>query len=119
MTNREFFTNIANGTLTDVEKEFAVAAIEKLDATNAKRKEKAAEGKSKKALENAPLADEAFTHLGSETKTASDIATAMSISSPKATVLLKMLVADGRATVEDIKVPGKGTVKGYTAVIAE
>ena len=119
MTNREFFTNIANGTITELEIEHAKTALEKLDATNAKRKEKAAEGKSKKALENAPLADEAFVILGSETKTASDIATAMSISSPKATALLKMLVADGRATVEDIKVPGKGTVKGYTAVVAD
>ena len=40
MTNREFYTNIANGTITDAEKEFALAAIAKLDETNEKRKNK-------------------------------------------------------------------------------
>ena len=51
MTNREFYTTIANGTITEAEKEFALAAIAKLDATNEKRKNKP----SKKAVENAPI----------------------------------------------------------------
>jgi Fic family protein len=99
--------------------EHAEAAIAKIDETNAKRKEKNAEKPSKKAEENAPLVEEAFVVLGTETKTASDVAAAMGVSTPKATYLLKTLVAEGRATVEDIKVPKKGTVKAYTAVAVE
>jgi predicted ArsR family transcriptional regulator len=90
-----------------------------MDETNAKRKEKNAEKPSKKAEENAPLVNEAYTVLGTETKVASDVAEAMGINVQKASYLLRTLVAEGRATVEEIKVPKRGTVKAYTAVIAE
>lgn len=120
MTNREFYTAItAIETIPAELKEFAEAAIVKMDETNAKRKEKAAEKPSKKAEENAPLVNEAHTVLGTETKTASDVAEAMGINVQKASYLLRTLVAEGRATVEDIKVPKKGTVKAYTAVAVE
>ena len=120
MTNREFYTAIAAIETIPAElKEFAEAAIVKMDETNAKRKEKAAGKPSKKAEENAPLVEEAFVVLGTETKTAADVAAAMGVSTPKATHLLKTLVAQERATVEDIKVPKRGTVKAYTAVAVE
>jgi hypothetical protein len=121
MTNREFFTNISNGVITELEIEHAKTALVKMDETNAKRKAKAAESTepTKKALENAPLIDEAYTVLGTETKTAADVAAAMAINPQKASYLLRELVKQGRATVEDIKAPKKGTVKAYTAVIAE
>ena len=119
MTNREFYTNIVNGVLTEAEKDFATAALVKMDETNAKRKEKNAEKPSKKAEENAPLVAEAITVLGTETKIAADVAAAMNISVQKASVILRQAVAEGKATVEDIKIPKKGTVKGYTAVIAD
>ena len=122
MTNREFYTAVMaiENAPADVV-EFAEAAITKMDETNAKRKEKAAENTepSKKALENAPLINEAYTVLGTETKIASDVAEAMGINVQKASYLLRTLVAEGRATVEEIKVPKRGTVKAYTAVIAE
>lgn len=120
MTNREFYTAvmaIENAPADIVE--FAEAAIVKMDETNAKRKEKAADKPSKKAEENAPLVNEALTVLGTETKTASDVAEAMSVNVQKASYLLRTLVAEGRATVEDIKVPKRGLVKAYTAVIAD
>ena len=119
MTNREFLTNVASNTITEDEIAYAQAALVKLDETNAKRKEKAAEKPSKKAEENAPLVIEAVASLGTDTKVAADVAEAMGISVQKASYLLRTAVAEGKATVEDIKVPGKGTVKGYTAVIAE
>ena len=50
MTNREFFTNITKGILTDVEIEHATNALAKLDATLEARKNKP----SKAAVENAP-----------------------------------------------------------------
>lgn len=120
MTNREFLNAIASTeTIADELREHAAAALVKLDETNAKRKEKAAEKPSKKAEENAPLVTAAIEALGTETKTASDIAEAMGITVQKASYLLRTAVAEGRATVEDIKLPKKGPTKAYTAVAAE
>ena len=122
MTNREFYTAvmaIENAPADLVE--FAEAAIAKMDETNAKRKEKAktTEKSNKWAEENAELIEQAYAALGNEAKTAAEIGEALGISTNKATPILKHLVAAERATVEDVKVPKKGAVKAYTAVIAE
>jgi Fic family protein len=100
--------------------EFAQNAIIKMDETNAKRKEKAKETdkSSKWAEENAELIEQAYVMLSTGTKIAAEAAEALGISTSKATHVLKHLVATERATVEDIKVPKKGQVKAYTAVIA-
>ena len=121
MTNREFLTNVANGTINDEIKAHAAEAIAKLDEANAKRKEKKAENAkpSKAALENAPLVDAAVEFLGTETKIAADIAVALGVSIPKANAVMKQAVAEGKVTVEKIKVPKKGEVNGYTAVAVE
>ena len=86
MTYREFLTATANADITPEITEFANAAIAKLDAQNEMRKNTP----SKKATENAPLVDQ------------------------KASMLCRAAVTDGRANVTDIKVPKKGTQKGYT-----
>lgn len=118
MTNREFYTAItAIETIPAELKEFAEAAIVKMDEANAKRKEKNAEKPSKWVEENAELIEQAYAALGTETKIAADVAEALGISTSKATHVLKHLVATERATVEDIKVPKKGQVKAYTAVV--
>ena len=122
MTNREFYTAVMAIENVPAElKEFAEAAITKMDETNAKRKEKAKEtdASAKWAAENAELIEQAYAVLGTETKIAADVAEALGISTSKATPVLKYLVATNRATVEDIKVPKRGQVKGYTAIIAE
>jgi Fic family protein len=121
MTNREFFTNISNGVITELEIEHAKTALVKMDETNAKRKEKAknADKSNKWAEENAELIEQAYAALGTETKTAAEIAEALGVSTPKATPILKYLVATERATVEEIKVPKRGAVKAYTAVAVE
>lgn len=113
MTNREFYTNIANGVLTDAEKTFAEEAIAKLDATNAKRKEKTAEGKTKKAEENAPIVAAIHEALTADAQTASQIAAIVGCSHNKVTPLVKGLVADGVAVMTKVKVPGKGEQNGY------
>ena len=110
MTNREFFTNIANGTVTDTEKEFALAAIAKMDETNEKRKNKP----SKTAEANAPILASLTNALTSDPQTAADLATAVGISTQKASSLLRQIVASGVAVSSDIKVPKKGTCKGYS-----
>lgn len=122
MTNREFYTAVMaiENAPADIVK-FAQNAIIKMDETNAKRKEKAksADKSNKWAEENAELIEQAYAALGNETKTAAEIAEALGISTPKATPLLKYLVANERATVEEVKLPKKGNVKAYTAVIAD
>ena len=116
MTNREFFTNIANGTITEAEKEFALAAITKMDETNEKRKNKP----SKTAIENAPVIEALTNALTSDPQTASDLAAQVGISTQKASSLLRQIVAAGVAVASDIKVPKKGTCKGYAlAPVAE
>jgi predicted transcriptional regulator len=94
----------------------ATARIEKLDATNEARKNKP----SKKATENAPIMEQIVNEiLTSEAQTASAIAEAAGISVQKASALLRQLVADGKATVTEVKIPKKGTQKAYAAVDAE
>ena len=114
MTNREFFTNIANGNITEAEKEFALAAIAKLDAALEARKNKP----SKKATENAPVLETLTGILTTEPQVASDIATAAGISTQKASALLRQLVAAGVAVASEVKVPKRGTVKAYALAAA-
>lgn len=119
MTNREFFTNIINGTLTDAEKEFATAAIAKMDETNEKRKAKVAEGNTKKAEENATIKAAILAALTSEAQSASALGAIVGVSHNKVTPLAKQLVAEGLAGVTDVKVPGKGPQKGYFLIVEE
>jgi hypothetical protein len=117
MTNREFLTAIANMENVPAElKAEATARIEKLDATNEARKNKP----SKKATENAPILEQIYGEiLTNEAQTASAVAEAAGFSVQKANALLRQLVDAGKAAVEDVKVPKKGTVKAYTKVVAE
>ena len=113
MTNREFYTAIVNA--YDVEpteeqkeelKAFAIEAIAKLDARNAKR----ASTPSKTQKENAPLIEKIASLLTSEPKLASALASEMGISTQKASALVKKVEG---VSVCDVKVKGKGTQKGY------
>ena len=117
MTNREFLNAIAtNETLPTDIVEHATAALAKMDATNEARKNKP----SKKSEENAPILAQIATEiLTAEAQTASAIAEAAGISVQKASALLRQLVADGKATVTEVKVPKKGVQKAYSAVTAE
>lgn len=111
MTRRDFFTAIANTeTLPTELRDFATASLQKLDETNAKRAAKP----SKAAIENAPLVEQIVEMLGAEPKTASDLAEPMGVKVQKASALLRRAVAEGKASVVDVKIKGKGTCKGYT-----
>lgn len=106
MTNREMFTAIVEGKVTDEVVEKAREEIAKLDKRNADRKGK----ESKKALENKPIIEAITKVLTSEPKTASEIAAEVEISVQKASALLRQI--DG-LTVTEVKVPKKGKCKGY------
>ena len=111
MTNREFLTTIANmeNVAEDI-KTYAEEKLAKLDATNEARKNKP----SKKSVENAPILEQIANEiLTTEAQTAATVAEAAGITVQKASALLRQLVADGKATVADAKMPKKGTVKVY------
>ena len=112
MTNREFYTAIVNGQMNDDIVAKATEEIEKLDARNAKRASKP----SKKSLENIPIRAHiaGFLEENEGSHLASEIASALDISTQKVSALCRQMVADGVLTVEDTKVKGKGTQKSYS-----
>ena len=113
MTKREFYTNIANGTITEAEKEMALAEIAKMDATNEARKNKTSPKEAEKQEADAKIRESIFALITSDPQTAADLGAQVGVSTPKATAELRKLVADGRVEKTDIKVPKKGTCKGY------
>ena len=111
MTQREFFTAIANSDLNDELKAFATEAIAKLDARNAKRASKP----SKKSLENEPIKESISNLLiDGDARLASEIASSLELSVSKVSALCRQMVVDGVLHVEDVKVNGKGTQKSYS-----
>ena len=127
MTNREFYTAIsANETLPKDIRDHATAAIAKLDATAEARKGKVSAKDQAKRDENATLANRIATEiLGTEAKTATDVATALTeilgeeVKVQKASYLCRLAVDLGLANQTEVKIPKKGTQKAYTAVVAE
>ena len=115
MTNREFYTAIVSANINEELNNHAQAQLDKMDAANAKRKETPAKP-SKKAEENAPIKAAILGTLTAEAQTASAIAAIVGVSHNKVSALARQLVAEGLALVEDIKVPGKGAVKGYSLI---
>lgn len=112
MTNREFYTAIVNGTITEDVITHASEAIVKLDERNAKRASKP----SKKSLENIPIRAHiaGFLEENEGSHLASEIASALELSTQKVSALCRQMVTDGVLTVEDVKVKGKGTQKAYS-----
>ena len=100
--------------------EKARAEIAKLDATNAKRTEKAAE----KAKENEPLKARIFDLLLAKgTMTSPDIASALTteenpVTTSKASAMCRQMTEDGRLNAEEVKIPKKGKLKAYSVVQA-
>lgn len=118
MTNRDFYTAIANGTMTDEIKAFAVSALAKIDSKNEKRRNTDTKTQTdNKAL----LADIVSGMVAGTVYTAKAIADQYSISTQKSSALLRQAVADGRLTVIDkYKAEGsKSAVKGYTLTVDE
>lgn len=106
MTRREFLEKVINESANEEIKNFAKDEIAKMDARNAKR----ASTPSKRAVENEPIKAEIVKILTDEPKTASEIAESIGVSVQKASALLRQI--EGLA-VSEVKVKGKGKVKGY------
>ena len=117
ITMRQFFEAVIASDIAPAYKEKAKAEIAKLDATNAKRAEKAAE----KAKENLPIKQAIFEFLvANGTKTTAEIAKGVEVlegSAPKASAMCRQMVDGGQLTASDVSVKGKGKQKAYTAIV--
>ena len=115
MTKREFYVAITNGEMNEEVKAAAAEYIVKMDEANEKRKNTL----SKKQEENEAIKTEILGHLDTEAKTATTIGELMGVSTQKASALLRQLVNDGKATATEVKIPKKGTQKGYVKNFTE
>jgi hypothetical protein len=119
ITMRQYHEAVISGNITDDVIAKAHAEIAKLDATNAKRAEKAAE----KAKENDPIKNAIYNLLVEKgAMVASAIGAALTtpeneVTTSKVSSMCRQMVDEHRLTVEDVKVKGKGKVKQYSAVV--
>lgn len=111
MTNREFYTAIAQGAMNDELATFAQEAIVKMDERNAKRNSKP----SKTAVENEPIKAQIveFITKRNEFCIAGAIAEALEISTQKASALCRQLVEAGKLSEKEVKIPKHGKRKAY------
>lgn len=120
MTIREFYEAVVNANVSDELTEFATTGIAKLDATNAKRREKAAA----KANVNQEFVDKLVSMLGDEPKTATELKDMFAaegiivindkdVTVQKISSLARAAVESGKIAKVDVKVKGKGTQKAY------
>ena len=115
MTNREFFEKVMKNEVDADVIAHAEQSIAKLDKRNADRQAKP----SKTALENAPIKVAILEYLvGKSEEVASVIAENVGISTSKASALCGQLVAEEKIVATEVKIKGKGKVKGYTLAVA-
>ena len=111
MIKREFFNAIINGEITDEVITMAKEEIKKLDARNEKRRNTM----TKERVANEGVRAQIGEFIGDKKAVvASEIAQGVGVSTQKVSALCKQLVDEGKLTVADVKVKGKGPVKGYT-----
>ena len=110
MTNREFFNAVIKANINPEVTEMATSLLTKLDEKNAKRKNT----ETKEQKENKVLMGTILANLSAGTPTvASTLGTALGVSTQKASALCTLLVNEGKIVATEVKVKGKGKVKGY------
>lgn len=112
MTNREFLNSIINANISDEITAQAQDMLAKLDARNAKR----SATPSKTAIANEPIKAKIVELLSDATElmTAPQVGEAVGVSTQKASALLRQMVEVGTLVSEEVKIPKKGKMKGYT-----
>lgn len=110
MTKREFL-EIVMGLGHPEAAKFAAKELEKMNKALERRRSKP----TKAQIANAPIIEKIVSEIleEKEFKTASQVAEILEISVQKASALLRQAVKEGKVEVEDVKVKGKGTQKGY------
>ncbi len=115
MTQREFFTKVIEANISEEMTKKAQELVAGLDKRNAQK----SATMTKTQKENEVLKAEMLEKLEKgKGYLAAEIGVVMGFSTSKASALAKQLVDEGKATVADVKVKGKGTQKSYT-ILAE
>jgi len=116
MTKREFLNAVVDANLSEEMSAFAkkeIASLDKRNATPSKaEKEKRAENEKLKVAIAAVLAD-------GTVRVASEIASTVGMTTSKASALLRQMSEAGAVAVSEVKIKGKGKVKGYALVTTE
>ena len=112
MTIREFYKAVAASNASDEIKTFATEALAKMDEKNEKRRNTP----SKTQIANEPIKQAILEALATTPRVASELATAMEVTTQKVSALCRTLIAEGKITETEIKVRGKGKVKQYSIV---
>ena len=116
MTEREFLNAVlAIPSVDETIAEYAKAGIAKLDVKNDKRKNT----KSKEQIANDGIKEQIVAYLRNGSAVAASVATALSITTQKASALCRQLVDEGKVSVKDAKAKGKGIVKEYSLITAK
>ena len=115
MKNREFLETVANGTVNEEVMEYAKGAIEKLDAANEKRRGTPTKATVEKRAANAELAEKVYAILTDSPTIVADLIAAVGeeITPQRMNYIAHQLVKEGKAKAVDVKVPTKGTQRGY------
>lgn len=120
MKTREFYEAIINGTeINDELRAFATEAVKKMDAQGVARRAKQAEKAAEKQAAKAPLRDALFEVMGDSEnpKTASmlieEAGLTETVKPASVPSLLRPLVECGMVLKVDVKIPSKGTQRGY------
>lgn len=120
MTTRELYNLVINSTeITAEMRDYAAEALTKMDAQNLARKAKSAEKAAEAQAAKQPIRDALFAVVGdAETpKTASmliaDAGLTDTVKPASVPSLMKPFVEAGTVLKVDMKVPGKGTQRGY------
>lgn len=123
MTKRMAMQAVVDGNVTAEVKDFFTAEIEKMDAVNAKRREKNAE----KSAKNMAAVKAVAAVLTDEAKTASMLVAELegvieredgkTLNVQYMSSIARKVVEAGMAAQVDVKVKGKGIQKGYVAAV--
>lgn len=112
MTERQFLTKVIATSEDETIKEYAQAKIQKLDDKNKSRKKTLTKTQKENEVLKGSLL-EMFQENSTVVFVASEIATQFEISTQKASSLCRQLADSEKLTVTEVKVTGKGKVKGY------
>ena len=115
MTNREGYTAVMNGNITEEVKQWAEGEIAKLNKKNEKRK--SAQGEIKE--ENKPVADAILVALANGQMLSVDLAKAVGVSTSKVNGVAGEMCKIGTLTKTKVKVKGKGEQTAYAIAATE
>lgn len=116
MTQREFLNAVVEGNITDEIKTYALEAIEKMNKRNTDRKTKPSKVQIANATLRASIVAKMREAEDGTVFVASEIAKMFDFSTQKASALLLQIVDSGEVEQTEVKVKGKGAVKGYRLV---